>query len=238
MIRNWRGLGDSEGNEGTDQDQSLNLPTWVPQAYDSLTRQAPDLAANSDATQMILGWISVESGGKYWDSTTKTFPQGENGLFQISPDESRSLGLDHGRLLTDFDYSMLGGIKLVQANMARVAAMGYDPSEPIFWRMVKYVHSTGAGGVQQTLNAAAQAGVDTHDWDALESYIHDNEAALLHLTKHSQTKWSGNVDKVMVAGLPLIVIGKFAQAIADTGIPGWLFLLAGAGALYWAFKDG
>ncbi len=70
-----------------------------------------------------------------------------------------------------------------------------------YWRMVKLCHTMGSGAVQKIVAAAKAAG-EYRTWARLEKYALDHEAELLHLTKHSPTKWFPFVDKIFALGAP------------------------------------
>lgn len=165
---------------------------------------------------LLVGWIARESGGKL-----ATHPQpgpgdtkyDERGYFQLMPAESKALGLDHQRLSVDPEYSILGGIKLIQEYMRDVDAMGVAPrGSAYYWRLVKLCHTMGSGAAKKIV-AAAKAEGKAQNWDALEAYALDHDAELLHATKHSPAKWFPLVDKVYAVGAPF----GFGATVAVVG---------------------
>lgn len=144
----------------------------------------------------LIGWIIKESGGRLDEKTSLD----ERGYFQLMPSESKSLGLDHERLSTDSDYSIAGGVKLIQMYMKRADALGIAPhGTSYYWKLVKLLHTMGSGSVDAIVAAAKAAGA-TGSWEDLEQYATDNNATLLSATKHSPSKWFPLVDKVYSAG--------------------------------------
>lgn len=147
---------------------------------------------------LMVGWIAKESGGKLAETTKYD----ERGLFQLMPDESKTLGLDHQRLSTDLTYSINGGIALIGYYSGKVDKFGVaSRGSAYFWLLTKLVHSMGDGAVQKIVKAARDAGM-VSSWAALKSYALNNEAELLHETKHSPTKWFNFVDSVYKVGAP------------------------------------
>lgn len=147
---------------------------------------------------VLVGWIARESGGKLEEVTKLD----ERGLFQLMPSESQRLGLDHQRLSTDVDYSIAGGIKLIQAYMADVSALGVAlAGSSYFWRLVKLCHTMGSGATRSIVAAAKAAGA-ARSWDSLESFALDHDKDILAATHHSPKKWFPLVDAVADVGAP------------------------------------
>lgn len=151
---------------------------------------------------LLVGWIGDESGGKL---ATKTQPGpgdtslDERGYFQLTPDESRMLGIDHERLSTDVDYSLDAGIKLVRHYQSVVNDLmtGVTSAGTAFyWRMVKLAHSVGSGQIKKIVNMAKAAG-QAGSWEELESFALD-----LSIKGPQPKKWFPFVDKVYAAGRP------------------------------------
>ncbi len=152
---------------------------------------------------VAIGWIQCESGGRMGETTSLD----ERGLFQLHPDESRDLGIDHRRLSTDEIYSLASGYKLVDYYRSATRRVlqncgAFIPAGTEYhWRLVKLGHSGGLGSLSKWMNAAAKAAC-VSSWDELRAYLTANDADLLHSTKHSPAKWVGLVDKVFTIGQP------------------------------------
>lgn len=154
---------------------------------------------------VLVGWIAKESGGKL-----AVHPQpgpgdtkyDERGYFQLMPDESKQLGLDHQRLSTDPTYSINGGLALIGHYMGDVNRLGVaQEGTSYYWRLVKLVHSMGDAAVR-TIVDAAKADGSAGSWEALEEYAVAHNSDFLHSTKHSPSKWFPFVDEVYSVGAP------------------------------------
>lgn len=162
---------------------------------------------------LLIGWIAKESGGRLGEVTKLD----ERGLFQLMPDESKMLGLDHQRLSTDLVYSINAGLRLIAHYMGDVDALGVAPKgSDYYWRLVKLCHTMGVGAVKKIVGAAEAAG-DARSWKDLESYALGHNDALLSATKHAPAKWFPFVDAIYDVGAPF-GFGA-AQAIVGGGGP-------------------
>jgi hypothetical protein len=118
----------------------------------------------------LLAWITVESGGKLGDLTKIC----ERGYFQVHPEESQDLKLDHDRLSTDMEYSVAGGIKLVQYYAAGVERLAQQYGLPrggdLYWGLVKLRHWIPSAPTRILLQMKKdQAPVAT--WDSIRQYV-------------------------------------------------------------------
>lgn len=193
------------------QDRPADLPNapigktrWsgVNAILDELRKAA---SASGIPLGLLVGWIAKEAGGKL-----ATHPQpgpgdtkyDERGYFQLMPDESKSLGLDHQRLSTDSQYSINAGLALISKYRGDVDKLHVAPDgSAYYWRLVKLAHSAGAGAMAKWVAAAKDAGA-VGSWSAFETWAKDHDAQLLHETKHSPKKWLDFVDEVYAVGIP------------------------------------
>jgi D-alanyl-D-alanine carboxypeptidase len=152
----------------------------------------------------LLGWISVESGGRIGTLTRLD----ERGYFQIHPDESKGLGLDHRRLSTDPDYSIAGGIKLVQRYSDSEKRFGFAYGTDLFWHLVKLLHWLPKG-VKVTLAHMRERGVKPATWEEFKQYMMANRLELLRrIGGKPGTGWDpargiANVEKLFERGRQL-----------------------------------
>lgn len=190
---------------------------------------------------MLLGWIANESGGR--NEVDKTY--GESGYFQIMPSEATDHGIDINLVRSSPAYSVEAGLKLVGYYSDLASKIGYPSLGDMHWRITKLLHSMGSGAAQKLLKAAKDAGVNTDDWDALESWALSNEESLLHLTKKSPTKWFGLVDRVMKDGKVMALglqvappdaapaVAVVADAVAENPQVAGVLVATGLGLLLW-----
>jgi hypothetical protein len=174
---------------------------------------------------LLVGWIARESGGKIGETTKLD----ERGYFQLHPDESKSLGLDHQRLSTDPQYSINAGLKLIGLKYMPFADKFniFPKGSSDYWKLVKLGHTMGSGAAAIVVNDARAAGA-TGSWAALEKYALDHNSELFSKAKHSPAKWFPLVDAVATAGAPF-GFGSSSTAVvgeaAFTDIPDILNLL-------------
>ena len=207
----YRMLHDEAPGKPTDAPVPSALPDAAPVAptlstpgstgYKRVDAILPKLRAAAEAGNvplgLMVGWVCCESGGKLGDVTPK---YDERGYFQLMPDESKGLGLDHARLSTDSDYSIDAGVKLIKKYSKAVDKLGVLsalPGSRFHWILTKWIHTVG-GGDTKTLVQAAQAVDQANSWDELKAYALTGAAK----TKHSPAKWVPFIDKLVKIGLP------------------------------------
>lgn len=139
---------------------------------------------------LLVGWIARESGGYIRPKPT---PYDERGYFQLMPDESKSIGVDHERLSTDSDYSIAAGIALIQKYMGLVEKLGVAPKgSSYFWKLVKLTHAMGSGQTPKIVKAAQAAG-QAGTWEALTDF-----ALGMMITGPQPKKWFPYVDDTRI----------------------------------------
>ena len=140
-------------------------PTDLKVLLPLLKRYAGDIPA-----EYLLGWITVESGAKLGDLTKIC----ERGYFQVHPEESQDLKLDHDRLSTDPAYSVEGGIKLVRKYAAGVEGLlrrpGAGEQADFFWALVKLRHWIPSAPVR-ILTQMRKKSVPVTDWSSVRNFV-------------------------------------------------------------------
>ena len=171
---------------------------------------------------LLVSWIAVESGGKLAEAPKplKGERDSERGLFQLTPSESDRLNLDHAKLSTDLNYSILGGLLAIkQLYMPAASAFGLAaPGSTYENLLTKLIHTVGAGGAKKYVDAAKAAGA-VSSWDDFEDYCLAHDAELLSSSHHSPRKWFGLLDKMAKIGEPF---GMGTGSMASTAIVGGL----------------
>ncbi len=180
----------------------MSVDHWLP----SLREQLESLrAAWTVPLGVPVGWIEVESGGRLGEVTSLD----ERGYFQLLPEESMDLGLNHARLSTDSAYSLSAGFKLIEYYRhqvtricATVGADGYvRTGSEYHWRLVKFAHSIGQGAARIILDDAVKFN-SAISWDMLKSYALQHDADYTVRLKHSPAKWFALVDRMFSIGAP------------------------------------
>jgi hypothetical protein len=179
---------------------------------------------------LLVGWIAKESGGKIGEVTPK---YNERGYFQLMPNESKKLGLDHERLSTDVMYSITAGLLLIGRYMKETDVLGVAPrGTRFYWLLVKLGHTMGSGATKKIVAAAKAAG-QAGSWEALERYALDHNTEILHETKHAPAKWFPLIEEIYRVGAPFgfgsdagtSVVGAAVAGTGYTDIPDPLALI-------------
>ena len=150
------------------------IPRWVETLTPLLNKYRGDIPL-----RFLIGWISVESDGQVGTPVTSL---GERGLFQLHPDNFKTLGVtDPERLSTDPEYSIIYGIKLVR-HLAAYAdqtanLLGIDKSSDLYWHIVKMYHWL-PGGVRIIVDDMRKSGFTPTDWESFKSYVVNRQEAI------------------------------------------------------------
>lgn len=144
---------------------------------------------------LLVGWIAKESGGKLSDTTSMD----ERGYFQLMPDESKSLGIDHDRLSTDPLYSINAGLLLIGKYMQVIAkdAPSVAVGTSFYFLLVKLAHTQGSGDTKVLIDGARAAGA-LGNWNDFYNYGLSGQAR----TKHSPAKWFPFLADIFQIGRP------------------------------------
>lgn len=144
---------------------------------DALLPKLREMASNSNIPLgLLVGWIVKESGGKlakYPQPGPGDTSMDERGYFQLTPDESQKLGLDHQRLSTDSDYSLAAGPLRIRECEAATRALNVPAAQPgtaFYWLLVKLQHTVGSGQTKKWVEGAKAAG-KADSWGAFEAYV-------------------------------------------------------------------
>ena len=141
----------------------------------------------------LLGWIEVESGRQLGSLTSIC----ERGYFQLHPEESSRLGLDHDLIGTNADYSVAGGIALVAQYRRRIDALSQRYRIPrgsdLYWRLVKLCHWIPTAA-EKILSAMARAGIPPAGWDSIRGFASKQSAALARTIKRDPIDGVRSVD--------------------------------------------
>ena len=158
----------------------------------------------------ILGWIKVESGGKYGDEVTSNIALNERGFFQISIDESKSIKADHRRITSDPYYSINMGISLIKYYANIVMSHGFNTTDEIFLKLVKFCHSAGTGSLKGIILKMKQANQMPKTWDQFKSFLFNPANRIGDINRFMKTpkRFTDNVEKVFKYGEQILkVIG-------------------------------
>ncbi|MEO6287265.1 MAG: hypothetical protein ABIN80_00090 [Dyadobacter sp.] len=124
--------------------------------------------------EFLIAWIKKESDGSIASHTSLD----ERGYFQLHPDESKALKVDHERLSTDRDYSIYAGVKLVDlrgASAAKYAKMlGIDASGEVYLGLTKLMHWLPYG-VENIVEVMKKKEFAPDSWDSFKAFCEENK---------------------------------------------------------------
>jgi peptidoglycan hydrolase-like protein with peptidoglycan-binding domain len=159
---------------------------------------------------LLLGWVAHESGGRL-DVITRL---NERGYFQIHPDESRTLVIDHARLSVDPEYSIVQGIALVRHRASGANRIGFAPGTDLYWRVAKLLHWLPAG-VNAIVSLMKKQGFKPTSWEQFKQFTMDHRKEVLEALERKygkknlvDTGWDpargiANAEKVFCCGKEL-----------------------------------
>ena len=152
-----------------------------------------DRARGDIPLEFLLGWIDVESAWVLEPPSVTC----ERGYFQLYPEDSVSLGLDHDRIGADPTYSIQSGVPFV--NRARkqieraVKAFGVPRNSDLYWRLVKLWHWIPSAP-EKILAAMSAQGVRPTDWDTVRDFARDNFESLAKIIRRDPREGMRSVD--------------------------------------------
>jgi hypothetical protein len=124
--------------------------------------------------EFLIAWIKKESDGSIASHTSLD----ERGYFQLHPDESKTLKIDHERLSTDRDYSIYAGVKLVDLRGASAAKyakiLGIDASGEVYLGLTKLMHWLPYG-VDNIVEVMKKKEFAPDSWDAFKAFCEENK---------------------------------------------------------------
>jgi hypothetical protein len=144
---------------------------------------------------LLMGWIQVESGRSLGSLTSIC----ERGYFQLHPDESALLGLDHDLVGTNADYSVFGGVALVKHYRQAIDKLarkhGIDRGGDLYWRLVKLCHWIPSAA-EKILTAMQKQGASPRDWEAVRAFASDHRETLTARIKRDPIDGLDSVDRM------------------------------------------
>ena len=143
---------------------------------------------------LLLGWIQVESGRDLGSLTSIC----ERGYFQLHPDESAMLGLDHDLVGTNADYSVSGGIALVKHYRKTIDTLskthGIARGSDLYWRLVKLCHWIPSGP-RKILTRMQEQGTPVGDWESIRTFARAHREVLKDAIKRDPVVGLESVDR-------------------------------------------
>jgi LAS superfamily LD-carboxypeptidase LdcB len=176
------------------------MPPPVPRSQCAVTPRR-DLTTLVEANrgdiplEFLLGWIDVESAGVLEPPTSLC----ERGYFQLYPEDSVRLGLDHDKVGTDSEYSVKAGIQLVNRARRQIEPLtghyGITPGSELYWRLVKLWHWIPSGP-QKILAAMQAAGAEPRDWESIREFARSHAEPLRRTIRRDPRDGIAGVDRM------------------------------------------
>ena len=134
--------------------------------------------------EFLLGWIDVESAWVLEPSSVTC----ERGYFQLYPEDSVKLGLDHDRigamtLLTRCNPEspfVNRARKLIEKPVKAFGGVPYNSE--LYWRLVKLWHWIPSAPEKILASMSAQ-GLKATDWESVRAFVNNNAVALTKIIK-------------------------------------------------------
>lgn len=146
--------------------------------------------------EVLLAWMDVESGRQLGSHTSIC----ERGYFQLHPEESISLGLNHDLVGSNAQYSIIAGIRLVNQYRQRVNRLrpyGIIPGSDTYWRLVKLCHWIPSAG-EKMLASMQKQGVAVTDWTGISNFARTHAQPLAVNIKRNPIDGINSVDRMFV----------------------------------------
>lgn len=182
--------------------------------YSEVERIRNLMNATNIPINMLMGWIQVESGGKIDDDITAPGGPGrEAGLFQISEEEAKQLGIDQDRLLVDKDYAITKGItdalwhaRSIDQLLSKYPNMQkvFQKDSDMYWRLAFFRFSAGPGTTEKLINHMENSRAQISDWNDVMKFAASNSAGY----KHSPIKWAYHTYRAFNLGNRIVSAAK------------------------------
>jgi len=175
FAQEWLSIRDSlvrpalrPSSAGHSSPPALAKPAWVRTLVPLLNKYRGDIPLD-----YLLGWIAVESNGQIGSTTSLN----ERGYFQLHPDESKTLRIDHNRLGQDPDYSVQAGLQVVKYYGNRTKGLGINYGTDLFWHVTKLWHWLPTG-IRAIMDDMQRQGFKPSTWEEFKKYVLEDQQRL------------------------------------------------------------